>query len=62
MIKRLELTENDVLIVSMKIGNLPMHRATKLLLDCKDQLKEVFPNNAILIMPNSTSISIVKPA
>ena len=43
MIKRLELTENDVLIVSMKIGNLPMHRATKLLLDCKDQLKEVFP-------------------
>ena len=62
MLEVLKLSDKDVLFVKLNVGDLPTFRAKKLLLDCQNRLKDVFPNNRIIIMPQSTTIDIVTPA
>ena len=58
-IKKVALNADDVIIYKLDYKNLPMHLRQKYALDVKDHLKDIFPNNKILVMSKENDLSVI---
>lgn len=51
---------DDVVIVTADYGNLPGHMRMQVAKQIKDHIKEVFPNNKVIVISTKTEIELKK--
>ncbi|MFW6173623.1 MAG: hypothetical protein ACOC5T_07755 [Elusimicrobiota bacterium] len=56
-IEKLELKENDVIIVKLQRGNMPFDKMAKFMDSVKNNLESHFPNNKIIVTTDEVDIS-----
>jgi predicted DNA-binding protein (UPF0278 family) len=58
-IKKINIEADDVIVYQMECKNLPAHVRTKYNEQIRDALKDVFPNNKVLIIPKEVDLTIL---
>lgn len=54
-----KLSESDVVLVSVDVGNMPMHKIQEYLTTLKDAVRSIVPEPIqVLIKPNSINIQV----
>ena len=50
--------KDDIVVVTLDYGNLPMHMRSKMNQDAKNIIKETFPNNQVIIKGKTTTVEL----
>ena len=55
-IKVLDVKPNDVILVTVDLGSMPIRVSSKYMTDLRDYTKHIYPNNNVIVVPKETTI------
>ena len=58
-LEKISLSENDVLVIHIDIGNLPVSLAHKYMNDIKDTFQLLFLSQRIVTVPSTTTFTVL---
>ena len=60
LLERQTFTENNIVLVKIDVGNIPLRRATDYMENIKNSFQEFVSPAKLVVMPNSTTVEILE--